>query len=170
MWNMKMEASVRKSSDRKKRNTLGYLVGIIWQHKSCFSASENNAGVGVHCACPVQGGAQMCFTAVTSKSEGNRSRMWSATMDRIAFLPGSLQRLRVRVEGHSTVFVTRAEQLTLRAHSYVALSEHLQDTVQTPVSHKKLPLPRGCSLCCSQLTAGVVKKGERRKQRVCRGK
>lgn len=41
-----MEASVRKSSDQKKRNTLGYSVGIIWQPKSCFGASEDDAGVG----------------------------------------------------------------------------------------------------------------------------
>lgn len=42
---------MRKSSDQKKRNTLGYSVGIIWQHKSCFSAGEDDAGVG--CAAPV---------------------------------------------------------------------------------------------------------------------
>jgi len=37
-----MRASVRKSSILKKRNTLGYLVGIIQQHKSSSGANKRD--------------------------------------------------------------------------------------------------------------------------------
>lgn len=61
------------------------------------------------------------------------------------------------------VSVTRAKLLTVIALSCVFLTENLQGMLQTPLSHRRLPLLSECALCYSQVTGRVVKNDERRK-------
>lgn len=62
--------------------------------------------------------------------------MWNGRIDGIAFLPGSLQRLVVRAEGHGIVVVPRAKEVTVTASGYVFLTERLQGVLQTPLSQR----------------------------------